>query len=158
MDRNISKKIKIKPRDANYERLQSQYSQAEGTPQQKVMTNIILNLYKTGFIYTYKVAERLLNKYRETVVNKQKQHNQFRNQMMKYISKPAKSLERLKTTLDRGRETIEQIEDRTLVKHVEYIDGNKPFTTIKINLNTNSAFPDMPDLIDDSYSTKVIQT
>jgi hypothetical protein len=78
--------------------------------------------------------------------------------MIKYISKPSKSLERLKTTLDRGRETIEQIEDRTLVKNVEYIDGNKPFTTININLNTNSAFPDMPDLIDDSYSTKVIQT
>ena len=147
---------KPKPRDVNHDILKEKYAEAETTPQQKVMINIILNLYKTGFIYTHKMADKLINKYRETVANKQKQHNQFRNQMIKYISKPSKSLEKLNTTLDRGREAIEQIEDRNLVNNIEHIDGNKPLTTIKLNLNTNPAFPDMPDLIDDSYSTTVI--
>jgi hypothetical protein len=63
----ISKKIKVKPRDANYERLLNQYSQAEATPQQRVMTNMILNLYKTGFIYTGKVTEKLIDKYKDKI-------------------------------------------------------------------------------------------
>ena len=59
----ISKKIK--PRDLNYERLTNKYNEEEATQQQRIMTNIILNLYQTSFIRTYKMAEKLIDKYRQ---------------------------------------------------------------------------------------------
>ena len=143
----ISKKIK--PRDLNYERLTNKYNEEEATQQQKIMTNIILNLYQTSFIRTYKMAEKLIDKYRQPVANKAKQHKQFRDQMIKYISVKPKFLNRTDTLIDEGNKKIEQIDDARLINDVEHIDNDKALTTIKINLNTKAAFPDMPDLTED---------
>jgi hypothetical protein len=47
---NKSKEIKVKPRDEHHERLRSAYAGIKLTPQQNVMKNVILNLYKSGII------------------------------------------------------------------------------------------------------------
>jgi phenylacetate-coenzyme A ligase PaaK-like adenylate-forming protein len=116
---------KPKPREMNHDFLQEKYAEAETTPQQKVMKTIILNLYQSGFIRTKKVAENLINKYLVSAKNKQRQNKQFRNQMIKYISK---SPIKLNNIIEKGDKAAEEVETKNLIKSVSIIDSNKPFT------------------------------
>ena len=145
---------KPKPREINHDFLQDKYAETETTPQQKVMKTIILNLYQSGFIRTKKGAENLINKYLVSAKNKQRQNKQFRNQMIKYISK---SPIKLNSIIDKGDKAAEEVETNNLIKSVSIIDSNKPFTKIKIELNSKPAFPDMPDLVDSEYETIVLE-
>ena len=118
------------------------------------MKTIILNLYQSGFIRTKKVAENLINKYLVSAKNKQRQNKQFRNQMIKYISK---SPIKLNNIIEKGDKAAEEVETKNLIKSVSIIDSNKQFTKIKIELNSKPAFPDMPDLVDSEYETIVLE-
>jgi hypothetical protein len=47
--------------------------------------------------------------------------------------------------IDRHLKMINEIEDCTLVRKINKIDINKPYSIIEFELNTKPAFPDMPD-------------
>jgi len=83
---NQSKEIKVKPRDEHHERLRSAYAGIKLTPQQNVMKNDILNLYKSCMIYNKKSAETLLNKCLTHEVDIAKQHKQFKNKIITHIA------------------------------------------------------------------------
>ena len=143
------KAVKVSPRDANHESLQSKYADAGRTQLQRFEINAVLNLYKSGYIHTKATAEKQIRNALAPTSNPKRQHQKFLQTLANYVSKPPQMQARRRDKLrERGDALVREVEDRTFVNRVEQRDGGKPFSTIDIHLNTKPAFPNMPDLED----------
>ena len=141
--------IKNKSIDDNYIRLQKQYKNVPALKKSRV--NEIIDLYKTRRIYNIITAKNLINNVL-TSNNTQAENLHYYKTMVNYMSKTPSNQKKQQQKINKNFETrnnqfnelFKTNKKRDIIKSIEEINSDKAFSIIKINLNTNPAFPKMP--------------
>ena len=141
--------IKNKIRNANYERLQKEYENVPESKKPEINRNI--EMYRSGHINYINTVRKLNNKFLSTD-NTQADKVKYYKEIIKHMSKTPiqqkkqkqRINENMKVRNERFNDCFKTNKKRNIIKDIEEINSNNAFSTIKINLNTNQAYPKMP--------------
>jgi hypothetical protein len=133
----------------NYENLKKQYKHIPVSKRSKVYE--VLDLYNSGHIHNINTARHLVNNVLSSK-NTQQENLHYYKKLVELMSKtPTKQKNqqqkintRIGTRNKQFEETFKKYKKRTIIKSIEEINSDKAFSIIKLNLNTQPAFPNMP--------------
>ena len=104
-----------------------------------------------GQISTLRGVERQISNALKPAKNPKLQDAKYLKNLQNLLLKEPRKSHWVAKKENRVQEVIRRADELLIHKKVEWVNHNKPFSTAYFDLNTKTAFPDMPDFSDKNW-------